>query len=136
MACSDGGKGRRSVSEEFHPSVGDVAVDSDVSKELGKDGLRVQAGCEEERSCSSVFLDEIRMRHTNLQEKCHSTVNISSHWRPLAKVTERQQHHLVAVRMCGTSSWYTRGLRAYPPAGQEHSDTGCVNTRLHSLGFW
>ena len=97
MACSDGGRGRRSVSEEFfNTSVADVAVNPDVSKELGNGGLRVQAGCEQERPCSSVLLDEIRMRRTNLQEKCHCIVDISRHWRPLAKVTGRQQHNLVA----------------------------------------
>ena len=42
MARSDGGRGRRFIFKEFfNPSVTDVAVNSNVSKELGKGGLRV-----------------------------------------------------------------------------------------------
>ena len=43
-----------------------------------------------------MLLDEIRMHRTNLQEKCYGTVDISRHWRLLAKVTEWQQHNLIA----------------------------------------
>ena len=139
MACSDGGRGRWSVSEEFfNSSVADVTINPDISKELGKGGLRVQARCEQERPCSSVLLDKIRMRCTNLQEECHCIVDISSHWRPLAKVTGRQQHNLVAgskdVRH--QRLVYKRALRAYsldegiPIPAESHEG---VNTRLHSL---
>ena len=38
-----------------------------------------------------MLLDEIRMRSSNLQEECHSTVDIAGHRRQLAKVTEWQQ---------------------------------------------
>ena len=58
--------------------------------------LACLVGCEQQRSRPLVLLDEIRMRRPNLQEECHGIVNISRHWRPLAKVTEWQQHNLVA----------------------------------------
>ena len=88
-----------------------------------------------------MLLDEIRMRRTNLQEKCHCIVDISRHWRPLAKVTGRQQHNLVAgskdVRH--QRLVYKGALRAYPldegiPIPAESHEG--VNTWLHSLGYW
>ena len=88
-----------------------------------------------------MLLDEIRMRCSNLQAKCHCIVDISRHWRPLAKVTGRQQHNLVAgskdVRH--QRLVYKGALRAYPldegiPIPAESHEG--VNTRLHSLGDW
>ena len=43
-----------------------------------------------------MLLDEIRMRSPNLQEECHSIVDIAGHRWQLAKVTGWQQDNLVA----------------------------------------
>ena len=78
------------------------------------------------------------MRCANLQEECHCIVDISSHWRPLAEVTGRQQHNLVAGSkdLRHQRLLDKRALRAYLldegitiPA-ESHEG---VNTWLHSL---
>ena len=92
-----------------------------MSAKIGKGGLRVEAGCEQQRSCSSV-LDEVRMRQ-------------------LAKVSEWQQHNLVAgSKDVRHQQLANKGaLRAYlldkdiPIPAESHES---VNTRLHSLGYW
>ena len=87
--------GRRSMSEEVcSPSIADIAVNPNVSKELGKGGLRVKAECEQQGPRPAVFLDEIRMHRTNLQEQCHSIVDVSRHRR-----ATRQSHGAAAAQL-------------------------------------
>ena len=47
MPYTDGGRGRRPMLEELiNASIADVTINPDVSKELGKGGLRIQAQLE------------------------------------------------------------------------------------------
>ena len=86
MACSDRGRGRQSMPEKiFNSRIADIAINSNIGKELGKGGLRVKARREQERPRSSVLVNEIRMLSPNLEEKCHGTVDIASHRRQLPK---------------------------------------------------
>ena len=78
------------MSEILNSSIANIAVNSNVRKELDKGGLRVKAGREQERFRSSVLLNEIKMLGSNLQEKCHGIVDIAGHWWQLTKVTEWQ----------------------------------------------
>ena len=141
MACSDRGRGRRSMPEKtFNSRIADIAINSNIGKELGKGGLRVKARRQQERPQVLGACQWIRMLSPNLQEKCHGIVDIAGHRRQLPKVTRWQENNLVAGSEDARHQWLVdkRAFRAIPlDKGVTIPTEGheSVHSRLYSLEY-